>query len=389
MIINKILYILILIISVIFFLLYNGDFSLYIMVFVFVLPLILQIGLIISRFTLKITLNSDSKIFVKNENCRFKISIKNPTPFPFSSGKIKIDYQNKFSKQENSMYITIPIHPFTTENIDFFLSSEFCGIMSVKVSSIKIYDCIRLFSAYIKSKSNCPVFILPSGEYKIIQNSESNVFSENNNIFLKNKSGDDPSEIFDLTDFSYGDKESRIHWSLSARQGKLITKHYSKPASTSILIISNLSASFVNNSIEALDTALELIHAITLNFINSEVPVEICYFNNEISDICKIKVSDEETLLITLPEIISNACSISNESIFDYIPLLSDNFSKLVYISNDDIYKNEYFNKYSSKNLFIFINNNISKIKLRETDEAIIYEIPPQSLDENIDKIFI
>ena len=69
----------------------------------------------------------------------------------FSNSIITIEYFNNLLKSYDTMILTVPIHPLCNERINFSLTSDYCGILNIKIKSIQIYDFIKLFSCRIKS----------------------------------------------------------------------------------------------------------------------------------------------------------------------------------------------------------------------------------------------
>ena len=56
-----------------------------------------------------------------------------------------------------------------------------------------------------------------------------NPISEDGENTILDKSGDDPSEVFDIREYRQGDRLSRIHWKMTAKEEELMVKEYSRP----------------------------------------------------------------------------------------------------------------------------------------------------------------
>ena len=55
--------------------------------------------------------------------------------------------------------------------------------------------------------------------------------------YEKERSGDAPTEIFQIREFRPGDRMQQIHWKSSARSGELMTKEYSMPCGCKVLLL--------------------------------------------------------------------------------------------------------------------------------------------------------
>ena len=75
MIITKIIYFILIIISILFYMLFIGDFSLYLMVFILSIPILFGIIIVIAKFNIKLEINSASLTSTKNANLYLQLKI--------------------------------------------------------------------------------------------------------------------------------------------------------------------------------------------------------------------------------------------------------------------------------------------------------------------------
>jgi len=55
----------------------------------------------------------------------------------------------------------------------------------------------------------------------------------------QHKSGDDPSETFQVREFRDGDSLQRVHWKLSAKAGTLMTRELGRPVGCTVLLLAD------------------------------------------------------------------------------------------------------------------------------------------------------
>lgn len=382
---TKFFYLILIVISVLFYFLYIGDLSLYLMIFIISFPVLLKIIMLITKFNIKINIYPASDTTLKNGKCKYNLTIKNRTIFPFSNSKIKIEYKNKLSDITNYMDISVPVHPLTEEKLTFYLSSDYCGILSIKIKSFIIYDYIKLFKCRIKSVDAADVYILPDFDTDCISHHSKLLENEDSEAYSKNKSGDDPSEIYDLKNYIPGDKLNRIHWNLSFIQNKIITKHFSQPVNSSIIVIPDL---IKKDSIYSVDTALEILYAVSMNMLNNDISFNLCLYNNKSGENENINISDEEELISCMVTVIQNILHDNTNLISDNISDICSNQSEIFLITNKSIKINELniFNSESEKTL-IFVDDNFPKSQFKYYDNLTLAEIPSGKFYENIEKI--
>lgn len=384
MIITKIIYFILIIVSILFYILFIGDFSLYLMIFFFLIPIIFGTIILIAKFNVKLEISSASLTSTKNEKCEFILKIKNNTIFPFSNSHIKIEYKNKLSGIKNYMDISVPIHPLTEEKLSFYLSSDYCGILNLKIKSIKIYDYIKLFSCKIKLNIKTNVYIIPDINFNYFDYYAKFIENEDSETYSKSKSGDDPSEIFELKEYTSGDNFNRIHWKLSLIHDKFITKYFSQPTSSDIVVIPDL---ILTNSIYSLDTSIEFFYAISLNLIKNNIPFEICFYDKKIKDIKFIDILDTESFIATYIMLMDNL-------LYDeFYPLnkfedICNTKSEIFIITNriEDFNHEKLFDDNSVKNLIV-VNDLFPNSQYKYFDNLTIAEIPSGKFHENIEKI--
>lgn len=385
MIITKIIYFILIIISILFYMLFIGDFSLYLMVFILSIPILFGIIIVIAKFNIKLEINSASLTSTKNEKCKFILTIKNNTIFPFSNSRIQIVYKNKLSGIENCMEISVPIHPLTEEKLYFYLSSDYCGILNVKVKSIKIYDYIKLFSCKINPNKISSVYIMPDINLDYFNYYSKSIENDDSETYSNSKSGDDPSEIFELKEYISGDNFNRIHWKLSLIHDKFITKHFSQPTDSAIVVIPDL---ILKGSICSIDTAIEIFYAVSLNLLHNSMPFEICCYNKKIKKIEYIDIINFDSLISTFIMLMDNLLNDDFYSLINKIEEICLNKSEVFFITNNNgnfNYQN-LFDDNSVKNLII-VNDSFSKSQFKYFNNLTIAEIPSGKFHENIEKI--
>ena len=327
--IYKFLYIILVIVAILFFILYSQPFSFYFLIFVAALPIFMAISTIIAKLFVKCQIKSVSDSSIKKSKAEFVIEIKNSSLLPLPNVTATIEYYNSLLNIHDHMFIEIPIHPLTTERIKFSLTSEYCGILNVKIKSIKIYDYIKLFSCRIKSNNSCQIVVFPeiltvnsSGIYNMINADDGDVFS-------KHKSGDDPSEIFALKDYIAGDKPNRIHWNLSLKNDNLIVKHYSQPLNSSILVIFDLNNESTGKTADRIS---EDFCSVACFFIENEVTFNISYYNKNEKNSVTDQILNEADISDAMKDIFKTAGEYEAKN-----PKMEEtiyNFSNIIYISS-------------------------------------------------------
>lgn len=231
----------------IFHILYKGDLSFIIFAFLIALPAVMFVILAVQVKLLQISVSSDNAVSERGKAATVRIILRNRSVLPIAACKISVRYrcvymQDISAKPYNERYtITIPVKQRTAETVSLSLTPDHCGVVEFYIKNIKITDFLGFSFLFRKIGFADKIIVLPNAfpmsadlENGIVNGSESNIFSSV-------KSGDDPSEIFQLREYRDGDRHNRIHWKLSSRSESFIVKELSQPVNSKLLILCDFS----------------------------------------------------------------------------------------------------------------------------------------------------
>ena len=299
----RILYILLLIGSVFFYILYLGNSSAILMAFLFVMPVFLLIILINSTLKSKADIKLSSPYAQKGEKFGISVILKNNSIFPVSQARVLLCVKNQLSGETKEFYINTPVLLKNNQTISPQISIDSCGIFSIELLNVKYYDLFFLFTLKKKINKALSFYILPS-IYPITATiiPEKNITADSD-IFSAEKSGDDPSEIFDIREYQDGDKQNRIHYKLSAKTDITYVKEFSYPVLSKLgllvepMSLTENSISFENIFSAMLDSAASFFYyACEINGCTVILPLDekheqtISYESNDDFSQCMLSI---------------------------------------------------------------------------------------------------
>lgn len=234
----------------VFHILYKGDLSFIILAFLFAMPVITFIILAIQVRLLRVTVLSDNAVSERGKAASVRVILSNRSFLPVAACKISVKYKTvymtgesgKSNKLAHEKYsITIPVKQRTTETVALSLTPDHCGVVELYIKNIKITDFLGFSFLFKKIGFADKIIVLPNA-FPMSADLENGIVSGwESNIFSAVKSGDDPSEIFQLREYRDGDRHNRIHWKLSSRNESFIVKELSQPVNSKILILCDFS----------------------------------------------------------------------------------------------------------------------------------------------------
>ncbi|MGN0632315.1 MAG: DUF58 domain-containing protein [Oscillospiraceae bacterium] len=295
------LYLILLIISILFYILYEGLISLLIFLFTAIFPIVaVSLNLYAAkRITAKIEIKSRSA--AAGENIPLEITLSNPSVIPVLSAEIIIDCAVSSSSSHDHIKINTPIFPNNTQTLSLSFSSAHFGAAECTIKRIKIYDMLRLTSPKLKEKKylakSASVMIMPPP--LVLQNTVNGLSNSaaDSDDFSDAKPGDDPSQIFSLREYNDGDKISRIHWKLSAQQDKLMVKDYSFPLNDAFLIIADAYSSHPDPEARAklYDAVIQVVVSLSNLFAENEIRHKIASYSCKTERLEEYSVFDSDS----------------------------------------------------------------------------------------------
>lgn len=117
---------------------------------------------------------------------------------------------------------------------------EYCGEVRVRCNSLHVCDLLGLFSVALDKFRQPAVMVYPDRVNLNVEISHVSTGSQQNEGYIQNRKGNDPSEIFDLRDYVPGDDVRSIHWKLSGKMDHLVVKQASDPTHFQVVLMPDL-----------------------------------------------------------------------------------------------------------------------------------------------------
>ncbi len=215
----------------------------------------------------------------KGQSVPIMLEIANKRILPAARIDIVVNTRNSFAEAGNKSSIVTALKGGSKKNLEYILKSDYCGKILVIVEEIRVYDPLLLIR--IRRRPGLKLFtsVLPEIhklnteiDYRSTEQLEGESFSPY-------KSGDDPSEIFDVREYADGDKYRRIHWKLSFKQKKLMVKDYSSPVDDSVTLLVDLCVGEHISYLEAIDALLDEAASLSEYFTENGVLHRLCWYD--------------------------------------------------------------------------------------------------------------
>lgn len=337
------LYAFLLITIFLFYILYKGVFSFYLFGTLLLLPFILFIvQKIISR---KVNVSFTDAIQSTNRKGQNMISLKieNKSVLPIANLMLEIEYFNCLDEHINKIKINTPVYGKNTQSLSLNVSSEHYGVIKFKIKKCCFSDMLKLFKTKLKCRSSndnineMKLIVIPQSIPLENNTLNYNAVDTDTNEYSKEKKGDDPSEIFDIREYMYGDNISRIHWKLSAKQNETMVKVHSLPVTDSVVLLVDLFFDKQNkNYLSLYDTLVETISTISYYLSYSKIVHKVVWYDNVKGEHVVMDIRDEEDHEIMIRALLEcNLSESKNNLLVTYVNSdIKISCGHLIYISS-------------------------------------------------------
>lgn len=228
---NKILYFMILVEVCLLCILYNAYQPVALLWIVVLLPVFLLAWLLLSSAFIRISMEEENVVITRQSVYEAGIVIENHGMIP--AGQIQV----KGNVDGNKFLIHVYLKGKCNAKVTYPVDCGRCGIKKITISSVVLFDCLKLFKKVIKINKEVKIIIVPK-VYEVTSGimEETGEYGGESETFSENKPGDDPTEVFDIRDYQVGDRLSRIHWKLSTKLNRLMVKEYSRPLPDRVIL---------------------------------------------------------------------------------------------------------------------------------------------------------
>ncbi len=264
---------------------------------VLILPFFM-LGLLCYQFgKVKVEIVSTAHIVNKGERIPITILVDNPTIFPIANLKIYLTYKNNYMKDKFKKEYQVSVDGRTKTTVVCKLSSEYAGNLEISFKGMRIYDYLKIFSLKRRNLGEIKVAVLPV-YYEINQRDsfDRKIRMMESDQYSYYRSGDDPSEVFNIREYREGDRLQRIHWKLSRKQGQLMIKEFSDPMNCSILLLINLCTPSMEETLFYMDAILECALSLAYTFLRNGQPYLITWYDLKTGGFRTVRVEQEKDL---------------------------------------------------------------------------------------------
>lgn len=232
----------------------------------------------------------------KGEEIRVELDVKNRGFLPVTKVDVIVEAENCGISQGTRTRVTASA-PARGQGSEICLTkAEYCGKYHFRMVKGKVWDYLGLFFHRIRCGEDAYVNVMPEFCPMAVDVSEyTRNFPADGEEYDTHRSGDDPSEIFQIREFRDGDTLQRVHWKMSAKADKLMTKELGRPVGYCVLVLVDFHMGKKEKErIERLDAVFELAAAVSYSLWQAGVYHLAAWYDEKQGGICRAHIRKEE-----------------------------------------------------------------------------------------------
>ena len=281
---NRILYLILLILSTMFVYFYGGSVPYIIFYCILILPVFSFVYTMFTFFRFKYFQKIDKNLIIKGDKIHYIFTISNEDYFFYPYLRITF-FGSETIFNEQFKKINLSLLPRKDETFKFELSCKYSGNYEIGAEKIEIEDFLGIFNFTYKVPFPLNITVYPRvivlEQFKL----KTDFMSES--IFAMNSKYEDIGILQDVRKYVYGDTPKKIHWKLSAKLNEIMIKQFQSTTESSALIIPDFRRNDFtieqNTIIE--DKMIESTIAVIHYCLNNWIPINLICYAKEVLEI--------------------------------------------------------------------------------------------------------
>lgn len=303
---NKIIYALVILVTLFSCILFSSDITIFLMAYEIILLPVLWILTEVLKKYITAELKIPTTYIEKKQEFTVEVLLKNLSVFPMPVIQVKVGLENEFTGEKFYTVEKVMMDAKGAASMLLFLQSKYCGKMCITEEEIRVQDYLRLFSKKAPVKRSSKKIIVLPKIHKIPLNVITWVQDkQEGEEFSHARSGEDTSEVFDVHEYREGDTFQRVHWKLTAKEDKYLVKEYSLPIEQTILVFLDLYADKEQLTQEQFDCFLEILASLSWSLAEQKQNHMIIWYQEEKGQLSQIKIEKEQDVYYMLEKVCS------------------------------------------------------------------------------------
>lgn len=165
----------------------------------------------------------------KGQEIEIPVLVKSRYRFPVRCRAI-VTVGNRFGQGKRKNRLSCYLAPGKTRKLSVRIKAELSGRMEAELTSLILWDYLGIFKRTLRTEGHKAVGIWPEMDLLPVEvTRRTREFLADADEYSTEKSGDDPSQIYQIREYRPQDPARNIHWKISAKEDAVMVKENSFP----------------------------------------------------------------------------------------------------------------------------------------------------------------
>lgn len=272
----------------------------------------------------------------KNQSMEVKLHVSSEFGFGHVRVRIHMSQKSNFADKKIRRRMMVTVANKNEETFRYTVSSPYCGNLEVCMEYIDIYDFLGLFYKRKRAGDKKHIGIMPKYQLMPLEiTRRTREFVADADDHSLEKSGDDPTEIYQIREYRPMDSVHDIHWKLTAKEDQLMVKEHALPLGCVVLVWLDLTSG--DRTGKEQDRLLEQMASLSLTLIEEKCIHMAAWFEEKNQRVVKRKIDSEEAVYAMIWQLlVQESCKDKELSeIFYDDAFRGEQFSSRIIIKSD------------------------------------------------------
>ena len=231
-------------------------------------------------------ISASHPVITKGESseAQFGIKITNNFFLPLSDVTFRVEFEDMQESDGTQRKLSTTMCARETRTIYAMAATEHCAYIRCAVTDMHICDAFGLTAWRVKKGLlSSHMTIMPVMSQRSFMEILPAVNTDDSDRYADYKKGGDPSQVFEIREYSDGDDMRRVHWGLSSKYDELMVKEFSQPISDSCMIV--IETGIKNDTPEnrklTSDRLMSVFLKLADELIQNEQMFSVCWFSHQ------------------------------------------------------------------------------------------------------------
>lgn len=263
--------------AIVFLHMYNNHIVTFIfLIMTIMFPVISVIWFFYSVKRVDISIGFEKSTVQRNQNVNLLIHIHNKSSYPITRLQGSLNIQHNYITNEyiHEYVFEAPARKKVTYSVPISLS--ICGCYQTKSLLWELWDYNGFVSKKVNTEILSEIVVMPNRISFDDTLSITNTVEAEENDPEKRFKGQDPSEILNIREFQQGDRLQLIHWKISAKEQRLMSKELSSICGVQYYLV--VDYNFQN--IRHIDVFFDLLYSFLMDLLKENQSFFVSWFGN-------------------------------------------------------------------------------------------------------------